>query len=132
LALAVKGGTGDFAAGEACVLLTRGASSDTFLAFAPGASRAVVFNALAGSSFLGDDRACGAELTMLVFGAKKLDIARMPCGASCESRLGGAIASVDTRDRSHAKASCVRDTLGGRASVFENSHDVRTAVFFSV
>jgi hypothetical protein len=49
------------------------------------------------SSFIGDGLPIGGAfaLTMLVFGAKKLDIARIP-SASLESRLGGAIAGGDT------------------------------------
>jgi hypothetical protein len=88
LALAVAGASGDRAEGDA---------SRVFRAD-PGASLASVFAAFAARScFPGDALPIrGAfALTMLVFGAKKLDIARMPC-ASLESRFGGAIANGDT------------------------------------
>ena len=88
LALAVAGASGDRAEADA---------SRVFRAD-PGASLASVFAAFAARScFPGDALPIGGAfaLTMLVFGAKKLDIARMPC-ASLESRFGGAIANGDT------------------------------------
>ena len=90
-ALAVPGGAGLRPAGWglACVATFVTSAVGEFSAkraFEPGASDAVTFNALVCCFSFPGEAIVG--VTMLVFGAKKLDIARMPA-ASPESRLGG-------------------------------------------
>jgi hypothetical protein len=126
LALAVAGASGDRSSGDAFTLVFR---AD------PGASRVLsVFAAFeARSSFIGDGLPIGGAfaLTMLVFGAKKLDIARIP-SASLESRLGGAIAGGDTargvrHPRQPRRAFEWKNKPRHFPAVFENSraHDLR-------